>query len=317
VQCADRWHLWKNLGEAVEKTVFAHRGCLPGPTTTSDVRDEDSAVADSAAQARSLSPISDTTLAELVAVSSLAARIRERHAAVQSLRAQGKGIRAVARELQLDRKTARRHYQAASADGLAAKATSRSSLLDEHKPYLNQRWNGGCTNIAQLVGEIRERGYRGSAQTVYRYLRPFRATAAKAPDPAPAAPTIRQVVGWIMRDPDNLPDDDGQRLRAVLTRCPELEATRRHVGAFACMIRDLRGDLLPTWMDNVRADDLPALRSFTNGLKQDLAAVTAGLTLPYSNGPTEGAVNKVKYLKRQCFGRAKLDLLRKRILLTQ
>jgi transposase len=118
-----------------------------------------------------------------------------------------------------------------------------------------------------------------------------------------------------MRDPDNLPDDDGARLQQILARCPELDALRRHVGAFAAMMRDLRGDHLADWIERVR-DDLPALHSFVTGLLHDEAAVTAGLTLPWSNGPTEGAVNKVKYLKRQCYGRAKLDLLRKRILLT-
>jgi transposase len=250
----------------------------------------------------------------LVAESGLSARIQERFADVQALRAEGKGIRAIARELRLDRKTARRLALARNAEELVAKATSRASLLDEHKPYLNQRWNSGCVNIAQLVREIRQRGYTGSPQTVYRYLRPFRATGRKTPDPAPAPLKIRQVTGWIMRDPDNLPDDDRQRLKAVLDRCPQLQAARHHVGAFAVMIRDLRGDLLPEWIDNVLADDLPALRSFINGLRQDWNAVVAGLTLPYSNGPTEGAVNKIKLLKRMSYGRAGFPLLRKRIL---
>jgi len=80
------------------------------------------------------------------------------------------------------------------------------------------------------------------------------------------------------------------------------------------MIGDLGGDRLPGWMDGVRADNLPALHSFVTGLRHDLAAVTAGLTLPWSNGPTEGTVNKVKMIKRQMFGRAGFPLLRKRIL---
>jgi transposase len=101
------------------------------------------------------------------------------------------------------------------------------------------------------------------------------------------------VVGWIMRDPANLDGEDGHRLTSILARCPELDATRRHVGAFAHMIRDLRGDRLPDWMDRVRADDLPALHSFVTGLRHDLAAVTAGLTLPWSNGATEDTVNRI------------------------
>jgi transposase len=110
------------------------------------------------------------------------AGIRKRYAAVQALHAEGIGIRAIARELGLDRKTARRHVQAASAEELIARTTSRQSLLDEYKPYLRQRWNQVCTNVSLLAGGLRERGYRGSAQTIYLYLRPFR-VAGKTPRP--------------------------------------------------------------------------------------------------------------------------------------
>lgn len=81
------------------------------------------------------------------------------------------------------------------------------------------------------------------------------------------------------------------------------------------MIRDLRGDRLPEWIEAVRSDNLPALHSFVAGLQRDEAAVTAGLTHSPSNGPTEGTVNRIKALKRAMFGQANLDLLRKRILL--
>ncbi|MEV6335476.1 transposase [Nocardia vinacea] len=116
------------------------------------------------------------------------------------------------------------------------------------------------------------------------------------------------MTGWIMRDPDTLPMDETQYLARILASCPELDATRRHVGAFAVIMRDLRGDRLPEWITKVRADDLPALHSFATGLEHDFAAVTAGLTLPWSNGPTEGTVNKLKHLKRQCFQQGKSGL---------
>ncbi|MFF7945094.1 transposase [Nocardia gamkensis] len=153
---------------------------------------------------------------------------------------------------------------------------------------------------------------------VYRFLRPYQASKAST-RPAvapPPKPRIRAVTGWIMRNPDTLPGAETQQLTKILTCCPELAATRRHVGAFAAIMRDLRGDRLPEWIAQVRADDLPALHSFATGLEHGFAAVTAGLTLPWSNGPTEGTVNRLKHLRRQCFGRANLDLLRKRILLT-
>lgn len=80
-------------------------------------------------------------------------------------------------------------------------------------------------------------------------------------------------------------------------------------------MRDLRGDQLPAWMDRVTQDELPALHSLVNGLRRDLGAVTAALSSPWSSGQVEGHATRVKLLKRMGFGRANLDLLRRRILL--
>jgi len=97
---------------------------------------------------------------------------------------------------------------------------------------------------------------------------------------------------------------------------PELDAAVRHVAGFARMIKDLSGDknTLTGWMSAVDAD-LPTLQSFTAGLRRDLDAVVAGLTMHYNSGAVEGTVNRIKQLKAAMYGRAKPDLLRKRILL--
>ena len=99
-------------------------------------------------------------------------------------------------------------------------------------------------------------------------------------------------------------------------RCPELDAAVRHVAGFARMIKDLSGDqnTLTKWIVAVDAD-LPVLRSFTAGLRRDLHPVVAGLTLDHNSGAVEGTVNRIKQLKAARYGRAKLDLLRKLILL--
>lgn len=81
------------------------------------------------------------------------------------------------------------------------------------------------------------------------------------------------------------------------------------------MLTQLQGDQLPQWIKAVRADDLPSLHTFANGLERDLAAVTAGLTLPWSSGTVEGHVNRIKMIKRQTYGRAGFGLLMKRVLL--
>ncbi|MFB7323863.1 transposase [Streptomyces sp. NPDC056190] len=104
-------------------------------------------------------------------------------------------------------------------------------------------------------------------------------------------------------------------LKAVLARCPDLDTTTGHVQAFAEMMNARTGHQLPDWLDKAQATDLPELVSFVNGVRSDQVAVTAGLSLPFSSGAVEGQVNRIKMLKRQMFGRAGFDLLRKRVLL--
>ncbi|WP_236052248.1 transposase [Nonomuraea cypriaca] len=143
-------------------------------------------------------------------------------------------------------------------------------------------------------------------------MRPLR-----APHPvAPPAPSVRKVTGWLATHPDQLEEAHQLQLKTVLDRCPELAALIEQVRSFAVMLTQRRGHDLPSWLTAVKAEDLPALHAFANGLERDLDAVTAGLTLPWSSGPVEGHVNRIKMLKRQMFGRASFPLLRKRVLLT-
>lgn len=243
----------------------------------------------------------------------LVARTRQRYDDVRGLLAQGQSLSAIGRELTLDHSTVRRFAIATSVEELLVKAVNRTGKLDRYKPYLNQRWNEGCTDAAHLHAEIQALGWQGSVQSVRRYVHPFRATLT-APPAAPAPPKPRRVVRWIMTKPDNLNVGDTLRLKEILSRCPELDAVAGHVREFAIMMRELRGDLLEDWMRSVQESDLPALHSLVTGLQRDQAAVTAGLTLHWNSGPVEGQVNRVKMLKRTMFGRAKLDLLRCRIL---
>ena len=80
-------------------------------------------------------------------------------------------------------------------------------------------------------------------------------------------------------------------------------------------MRERRGDALEVWMTEAAPSGIEALARFAQGLREDLAAITAGLTLPWSNGPVEGHVNRLKLLKRQGYGRAGFALLRRRVLL--
>jgi transposase len=74
------------------------------------------------------------------------------------------------------------------------------------------------------------------------------------------------------------------------------------------MIRGHTGHSLDSWLNEVEASHLPELESFARGIQQDKAAVLAGLMLPWSQGPLEGHVKRLKLIKRSMYGRAKLPL---------
>ncbi|GAA4472133.1 hypothetical protein GCM10023094_03930 [Rhodococcus olei] len=244
----------------------------------------------------------------------MATRTRERHTAVHDLVARGMSITEIGRRLRLDRRTVRRFARATDVDELMTTArTAGRTLITGFEPYLRERFAAGCTDGARLTREITERGYRGSDKTVRRFLQPLRDALRMHPT-QPTAPRVRQVTGWLTCRPDNLTDKDEIRLDAILERSPALTTLRGHVRGFAEIMTERRGHDLTDWMADVDATGAPALRSFTTGLRRDLDAVTAGLTLEHNSGPVEGHVNRIKMLKRQMYGRANLDLLRKRVI---
>ena len=305
-QVADRWHMWDDLGDYVKKTVAAHHGCI----------NEHYAALKQAALDQAPDPRQTAGQATAAHAENRArvVRARQRYEQVQKLKAEGKHIAAVTRELRLAPGTARRYFHAESAGELVAVSLAGwPSMLDACKPHLHQRWNEGCTNIGQLHREVKALGFRGSYATVYAYLAPFKGEAA--PPAVPGPPKVRHITSWIRRRPGNLDADEQLKLKQVRAACPQLDALRGHVEEFAKMLTGRHGERLDAWIAAVRADDLPHLHAFANGLERDHAAVLAGLTLPYSSGAVEGKVCKIKFLKRLMFGRANYDLLRKMALL--
>ena len=294
--------MWHNLAEHTARAVARHRACLK----------------QIAAEAAGPQPADEPGQATAAPSpeSRLEARMRDQHAAVAALAARGLGLRAIARELGVDRKTARRFAQAATAaaDQAVARAVSRPTVLDRYQPHLHRRWAEGCRDTAVLHAEITALGYRGSLRTVYRYLQPLRAGTGPA-DLAPAALKVKEVTSWLLRRAEDLDPRQQQLLADLRGHCAQLDRLAGHVSSFAKMMTKRTGQQdLAGWLERVEADDQPELHTFATGIRQDLAAVTAALTLPYSSGSTEGNVNRIKAIKRQMYGRASLDLLRKRVI---
>ncbi len=279
VQVSDRWHLWHGLGGAVEKTIIAHSSCWRAqPSGPGRPIDE---------------------------------RTRTRHAAVHELLGHGVGLLECSRQLGWALNTIKRYARAATAQELQRPPRYGRTLIDPYREHL-RRWLADEPGVAvtRLLGEIRELGYTGSANLLVRYLNQGRAHDQRA------APPPRRLVGWIMRRPAELPEHERSHLDELLASCAPLAVLAEHVRAFADLLTTRRGVDLEDWMSAVETSDLPALHAFVRGLRKDLDAVVAGLSLPYSNGPIEGTNTKFKLLKRQMYGRAGFALLRQRILLS-
>ncbi|WP_449457459.1 ISL3 family transposase [Streptomonospora litoralis] len=302
VQIADRFHLWQNLAAAVERAVARHRRDFP-PTTSE--------------------PAPTTTPAEPppaetpgIRQGPLAERTRRRHKQIHHLLDQGRTIMEIVGELDLARNTVRRFARAATVEDLLARdgTGKRPRQVASYDAYLRERFAHGCTNAAVLWDELRRQGYNGSYASVRDHIRPWRRHAV--PPPAPARPpTARRVTAWILTHPDHLEHEQRLQLTAVLGACPELARLSERVQGFARMMAHRQGHRLEEWTTAARSEQIPELDSFVRGLGRDWDAVVAGLTLPHSSGVVEGHVNRLKMLKRQMYGRANPDLLRKRVLL--
>ncbi|MFP3989487.1 transposase [Streptomyces sp. E11-3] len=242
--------------------------------------------------------------------------MRAHHALVHGLLSEGMGLRAIARHLGWGRHTVQRYARTARWQDMVTGHRTRPSRLDIHQPYLQRRIDetDGAITTTQLREELAACGHRVPYSSLRDWTR-SRLTWPDAPAPAAAAPSVRTVVGWITRHPDTLAEDDTTQLKAVLDTCPELHQTHELVRDFAQMLAHRTGAALPDWISTARTAQLPGITSFAHGLTADLEAVIAGLTVHWSSGGTEGAVNRVKKIKRQLYGRAGFELLRKLILL--
>ncbi|MFD0801964.1 ISL3 family transposase [Streptomonospora algeriensis] len=289
-QVADRWHLWNNLGQAVERLV---------------------------ARLRSAWAPNEPTVSPPPAPGPQGKRVeqtRQRHASVHTLLDAELGIDAIAARLGMDRKTVRKYARAAEADDLVGTGPmARQSSLDGHTAYLAARFAEGCSSASRLHGEVLQRGARVSERTVRRFVQRLR--DASAPAAHPRVSKVREVVSLLLTHPDARSEEDRVLLKELCERCPDLERARGLVARFCTMVVQRSGThQLAEWARDAQDSGLMELRGFARGLGKDWDAVMAGLTLGWSSGAVEGTVTKLKALMRQMFGRAKPDLLRKRLL---
>jgi transposase len=317
IQVADRWHLLLNLGQMLERfltTIYSRLEPVPIASGQAYLFPSQ----------RNVFP---RTNADQARSQTSRERRMMRYETIRQLRCEGYNISQIVRALGLHREPVRKNYYATTFPERKRRKPGYS-ILDPYLPYLEQRVHAGCENGMQLWREIHQQGYPGTHKQVLRWLQYHRT------QPAPSTPkihlssstgpsgllpdvwrlpSIKQLAWLLSKPPDKLAEYEVIVL-AHLQNDPDIAVIYPLTQQFASMIRDRQVDDLDTWLQAGLDTSIVPLCNFVIGLQQEYASVRAALELPWSNGQTEGQVNRLKFIKRQMYGRAHFDLLRIRVL---
>ena len=323
VQVADRWHLLRNLRDALQGAVDRHHAEVraaaqemvvgqPAPESTKEDTEAKFPPTDS--------PIVTPRTEQQQARRQRRERLYEE---VLALHGQGFSDRAIANQLGIHRSTVKRFLETGTFPERAGRRYARRT--DRFVDYLKQRWSEGCRNAAALFEELKEQGFHGSYYSVRRLLFGWRQGDNDASTGYRARPAVPEIVkrpsarrvSWLLLKADGELEEEEQRfLNRLQERCPELRAAGDLARQFREMVRQRQEGAWDDWVAQATASSAAKeLRRFAEGLQKDEAAVRAALGSEWSNGQVEGQVNRLKTIKRQMFGRARFDLLRQRVLL--
>jgi transposase len=308
-QVADRWHILSNLGDAVEAFLIRRHIRL---------EDEKASPGECQMPDKPLSSFSATPASQHKSQARLL-RKWKLYQRVQELHASGMSLRKIGEELGLARNTVRKYFRQPPEPLLPTPRPLRASQLDPYEDYLLEHWSQGERNAAQLYREITERGYRGAATMVRAYIGHLRTTTADGSAPRSRKERTKalspRALRWLLtRKRQDLDQEEQTRLDQLLSLSLEVQTIYVLLQAFLKMVRERKHQDLRSWMLQAGTCGIPELGSFVTGIEQDYDAVHAALRLPWSQGITEGKVNKLKTLKRAMYGRAGVPLLRQRLL---
>lgn len=234
-------------------------------------------------------------------------RRQETNDSILALSKQGMPIKQIVKRTGHSRKLVRSILRGQRSDMFRV----RQSSLENWLPWLDSRWEQGARNASALWREMRENGFRGKIGVVSEWAR-RRRMAEKANQNALArTPSARSIARLMTLARDDLSKSDAVLVAAVETNVPDLVAARTLVSDYQHMIRTKAVTKLDAWLDNAKTS---LVGSFATGVEKDLTAVRNAIISPWSNGQTEGQITKLKLIKRQMYGRAKIDLLQARMI---
>jgi len=327
VEVLDRWHLLKNLRQSTERILEGNHAALSGITlpAKSGGSGEKEALMEHTPAPRSSK--------EEAASAAYRKRRLARYEKVKKLHSQGMSMLAICRALGMSRGAVRR-YVHSEAFPEHRRHPPQRSMLDPFKPYLAKRWEEGCHVAMQLWREIREQGYAGAQGRVLqwarhrrrepapttpgRYVSSMRKQTSKAsknsPRKAARQLSSRQLAWMMVGDPEDLSSAERHALERAVETCADVAAIYPLVQKFSNMVRSREAEEFEEWLKDSLSCGVKGFETFAMGLRREQPAVEAALSLPYSNGQTEGQVNRLKMIKRQMYGRASFGLLRRRFL---
>ena len=323
IQVADRFHLLQNLREALDQVFITHSPILDAVNET--MRQQPVPLPDGA-MAVPVPPHDIPLPAQQRAVQRQARR-QALHIQVWALHHQGWTAPAMAQHLGMSLRTVQRDLQRATFTGRKQRSDRGDSVLNPYKGSLLERWNAGCRTAARLFRDLQQQGYAGSYALVAAYARRLRQAQGLAPGqrcprrplPRVAEPvcpplTPRRATWLVLRRATKRTEAETQQLTQLHAQAAEVAEAIDLAQDFLQLVRQRQPEHFDAWLERASTSALEAVQRFASGLRDDYAAVTAGMTLPWSPSPVEGHINRLKMVKRQRFGRAHLDLLSRRFL---
>lgn len=316
-QVADRWHLLQNIREGLERVLTQLRPRLQS------LEQADGAAGQP--RRKRLKPVSRS---ELERQHQRREERLARYQQVKQLAEAGLSQRDIAHRVGISRGTVIEYLRAEEFPERPPQRV-RPSRLDPYRPVLERRWAEGCTNSSQLWRELVEQGYRGRRAQVARWAQqqrttpapttpgPHRTSALQAPGQQTGAgralPSLRQLAWLLVKQPAALTDEERELLEYLQANerfAEAYELGQRFVG----LVRKRNPEGLDRWLQDAKQSGSPALRAFADTLAQDGEAVRAALSEQWSTGQVEGQNTRLKCIKRQMYGRASFELLRRRVL---
>jgi transposase len=285
VQVADRWHLMENASRAFLDAVGK------------SMRQIRKAIGAARIDPRFL------TYAEKLQYEGFQRR-EETNASILSLSQEGVAIREIVRRTGYSRGLIRKILRGQRSDVFR----TRPSSLEPYLPWLDAPWTAGCRNGLALWRALRERGFRGVvSEWSARRKRADKADAGVIG----RAPSARTIARLLTIGRDQLSKAQTITVAAIERVVAALADARDILAEFQGIIRRKALPELDAWLDRAARSLIAA---FANGIIKDKDAVQAAIASAWSNRQTEGLICKLKLVKRQMYGRGKIDLLQARVI---